>query len=143
MNAVFLCGRTTKDPEVRYTAGDNPMAIARYTLAVDRRSRKTDGEQSADFINCTAFGKSAEFVEKYVKKGTKLIIRGHIQTGSYTNREGQKVYTTEVVVDDHEVGGSKQSGEVRNETKAEEPRDNDFMNLPDDLEDEGLPFNSL
>ena len=98
MNKAILMGRLTRDPDVRYSQGENPMAIARYTLAVDRRFKR-DGEQSADFINCLAFGKSAEFAEKYFKQGTKIAVSGRIQTGSYTNREGVKVYTTEVLMD--------------------------------------------
>ena len=99
MNKVVLMGRLTRDPEVRYSQGDNSMAIARYTLAVDRRGRRdnTDNSQTADFISCVAFGKSAEFAEKYLHQGTKICISGRIQTGSYTNRDNQKVYTTEVL----------------------------------------------
>ena len=106
MNKVILMGRLTRDPEVRYSAGDNSMAVARYTLAVDRRFRR-DGENNADFIGCVAFGKSAEFAEKYLRQGTKIIVTGRIQTGSYTNRDGQKVYTTDVVVEDQEFAESK------------------------------------
>ena len=109
MNKVILMGRLTRDPEVRYTQGDNPMCIARYTLAVDRRFSRggnNDGN-SADFIPCVVFGKSAEFTEKYLKKGTKMAITGRIQTGSYTNKDGVKVYTTEVVVEDQEFAESK------------------------------------
>ena len=109
MNKVILMGRLTRDPEVRYTQGDNPMCIARYTLAVDRRFSRggnNDGN-NADFIPCVCFGKTAEFVEKYLKKGTKMAVTGRIQTGSYTNRDGVKVYTTEVVVEDQEFAESK------------------------------------
>ena len=102
MNKVILMGRLTRDPEVRYYAGNNSMAVARYTLAVDRRFRR-DGENNADFIGCVAFGKSAEFAEKYLRQGTKIIVTGRIQTGSYTNRDGQKVYTTDVVVEDRNL----------------------------------------
>ena len=103
MNKAILCGRLTKDPDVRYSQGAEPMAIARYTLAVDRRGRSTkEGEQTADFISCIAFGKAGEFAEKYLKKGTKMLITGRIQTGSYTNKEGVKVYTTDIVVEDQE-----------------------------------------
>ena len=98
MNKVILMGRLTRDPEVRYSAGENALAIARYTLAVDRRFRR-DGEASADFISCVSFGRTAEFAEKYFRQGLKIAVTGRIQTGSYTNREGQKVYTTEVVVE--------------------------------------------
>ena len=108
MNKVILMGRLTRDPDVRYSQGDNSMAIARYTLAVDRRmSRQNNNggeqQQTADFISCVAFGRSAEFAEKYLHQGTKLVVTGRIQTGSYTNRDGQKVYTTDVVVEDQEI----------------------------------------
>ena len=111
MNKVILMGRLTRDPEVRYTSGDQPMAIARYTLAVDRRqSRNNNGdEQTADFINCVAFGRTGEFAEKYLHKGTKIAVTGRIQTGSYTNKEGQKVYTTDVIVEDQEFAESKKA----------------------------------
>jgi len=109
MNKVILMGRLTRDPDIRYTQGDNPMCIARYTLAVDRRfSRNANNDgNNADFISCVAFGKTAEFTEKYLKKGTKMAITGRIQTGSYTNKDGAKVYTTEVVVEDQEFAESK------------------------------------
>jgi len=107
MNKVILIGRLTKDPDVRYSTGDNPMAIARYTLAVDRKGPKKDGEQTADFISCIAFGRAGEFAEKYFKKGTKIGVTGRIQTGSYTNKDGQKVYTTDVVVEEQEFAESK------------------------------------
>ncbi|MBQ8030506.1 MAG: single-stranded DNA-binding protein [Butyrivibrio sp.] len=155
MNKVILCGRLTKDPEVRYSQGGEPMAIARYTLAVDRRrGRNTgDGEQTADFISCVAFGKSGEFAEKYLKKGTKMIISGRIQTGSYTNKDGVKVYTTEVVVEDQEFAESKNSSNSGSygdnySNNASAPASNPaptaagdgFMNIPDGIEEE-LPFN--
>jgi single-strand DNA-binding protein len=155
MNKVILCGRLTKDPEVRYSQGGEPMAIARYTLAVDRRrGRNTgDGEQTADFISCVAFGKSGEFAEKYLKKGTKMIISGRIQTGSYTNKDGVKVYTTEVVVEDQEFAESKNSSNGGSygdnySNNASAPASNPaptaagdgFMNIPDGIEEE-LPFN--
>lgn len=132
-------GRLTRDPEVRYSQGAQPLAIARYTLAVDRRGSK-QGEQSADFINCIAFGKSGEFAEKYLHQGTKIVVTGRIQTGSYTNRDGQKVYTTDVVVEEQEFAESK-----KNTQPAPEPAPaggyEGFMNIPDNVEDEGLPFN--
>jgi single-strand DNA-binding protein len=132
MNNVVLSGRLTKDPEVRYASGEEPMAIARFTLAVDRR--KKEGEQSADFISCVAFRKQGEFVEKYCKQGTKIILAGHIQTGSYTNKQGVKVYTTEVIVDALEFAESKKS-----EGKAEGAKpDNGFENIEDIPEE--LPF---
>ena len=140
MNKVILMGRLTRDPEVRYTQGDNAMAIARYSLAVDRRFKR-DGEPDADFINCVAFGKSGEFAEKYLKKGTKVAVVGHIQTGSYTNKDGQKVYTTDVVVEEQEFAESKNSGSSNNNQSAPANKNTDFMNIPDNVEDEGLPFN--
>lgn len=139
MNKVILMGRLTRDPEVRYSQGAQPLAITRYTLAVDRRGSK-QGEQSADFINCIAFGKSGEFAEKYLHQGTKIVVTGRIQTGSYTNRDGQKVYTTDVVVEEQEFAESK-----KNTQPAPEPAPaggyEGFMNIPDNVEDEGLPFN--
>ena len=112
MNKVILMGRLTRDPEVRYSQGENSTAIARYTLAVDRRFRRNnDGEQSADFIGCVAFGRSAEFAEKYFRQGLKIAVTGRIQTGSYTNRDGQKVYTTEVVVEEQEFAESKSASD--------------------------------
>lgn len=134
MNKVILTGRLTKDPDTRYSQGNEPMCIARYTLAVDRRFKK-DGEQNADFINCVAFGKTGEFAEKYYRKGTKIAIVGRIQTGSYTNQDGKKVYTTDVVVEEQEFAESKKSNEP-----APAPTDSDgFMKIPDGVEDE-LPF---
>ena len=147
MNKAILMGRLTRDPDVRYSQGENPMAIARYTLAVDRRFKR-DGEQSADFINCLAFGRSAEFAEKYFKQGTKIAVSGRIQTGSYTNREGVKVYTTEVVIEEQEFAESKAASSQNNNRGASQPStpqpsttaSDGFMNIPDGLEDE-LPFN--
>ena len=139
MNKVILMGRLTRDPEVRYTQGDNAMAIARYSLAVDRRFKR-DGEPDADFINCVAFGKSGEFAEKYLKKGTKIAVVGRIQTGSYTNKDGQKVYTTDVVVEEQEFAESKNSGSSDNNQSAPANKNTDFMNIPDGIEEE-LPFN--
>lgn len=140
MNKVILMRRLTRDPEVRYSQGDTPTAIARYTLAVDRRARK-DGEASADFISCVAFGKSAEFAEKYLHKGTKLVITGRIQTGSYTNKDGQKVYTTDVVVEDQEFAESKAAASGNQEGNSQPAASGDgFMNIPEGM-DEELPFN--
>ena len=142
MNKVILMGRLTRDPEVRYSAGENALAIARYTLAVDRRFRR-DGEASADFIQCVSFGRTAEFAEKYFRQGLKIAVTGRIQTGSYTNRDGQKVYTTEVVVEDQEFAESKnaESGNAGgyNTQPAPAPQSgNDgFMPAGDDSE---LPF---
>ena len=150
MNKVILMGRLTKDPEIRYSQGDNSMAIARYTLAVDRRFKR-DSEQAADFIPCVAFGKSAEFAEKYFRQGLKIVISGRIQTGSYTNREGIKVYTTEVIVDDQEFAESKNADTSSsyvpqyNQSKPSSQSapapdvDDGFMNIPDGI-DEELPF---
>lgn len=111
MNKVILMGRPTADPEIRYGTGENPLVIGRYTLAVNRRFVK-DGEQEADFIRCVAFAKAAEFAEKWIKKGTKIVVTGRIQTGSYTNQEGVKIYTTEVVVEDQEFAESKKGEEM-------------------------------
>ncbi len=149
MNRVILIGRLTRDPDIRYSQNDQTMAIARYTLAVDRRGRRdgSDGQQTADFISCVAFARSAEFAEKYLHKGMKIAVTGRIQTGSYTNRDGQKVYTTDVIVEDHEFveskGASAAGGESAGpaETPAPESAAGDgFMNIPDGL-DEDLPFN--
>ncbi|MCI6997754.1 MAG: single-stranded DNA-binding protein [Eubacterium sp.] len=159
MNKVILMGRLTRDPEVRYSTGNNPLAIARYTLAVDRRFKR-DGEAEADFISCVSFGKTAEFAEKYYRQGLKIVVSGRIQTGSYTNREGQKVYTTEVVVEEQEFAESKSasqgsggntsnnrgnnttnhsSNNGSNSSSDPYPADG-FMNIPDGI-DEELPFN--
>ena len=137
MNKVILLGRLTRDPEVRYTQGQEPLAIARYTLAVDRRFKRADDEQTADFISCVAFGKSGEFAEKYLKQGTKIAISGRIQTGSYTNKDGVKVYTTEVVVEEQEFAESKKdTGGVR---PMQENPDEEFMKIHEGVEDD-LPF---
>ena len=153
MNRVILMGRLTRDPEVRYSQGERSMAIARYTLAVDRRGRRNqDGnEQTADFINIVAFDRAGEFAEKYFHQGIRIVVSGRIQTGSYTNRDGQKVYTTEVVVEDQEFAESKASSDSY---AASHPRTSapeasmpnpgtaaeGFMNIPDGI-DEELPFN--
>lgn len=139
MNKVILLGRLTRDPEVRRSQGDNPMAVARYTLAVDRRFKR-DGEESADFIGCVAFGKQGEFAEKYLHKGTKIVLTGRIQTGSYTNKDGVKVYTTDVVAEDQEFAESKSVSQQNAEgTGAETPKagNDGFMDVSG--EDE-LPF---
>lgn len=140
MNKVILMGRLTRDPEVKYAQGSNQMAIASYTLAVDRKFKK-DGEQTADFINCKAFGKAAEFTEKYVKQGTKLVIEGRIQTGSYTNKDGQKVYTTDVIVESQEFAESKGSGGGNQRPTPSEAIGDGFINIPDGIDDDSLPFN--
>ena len=137
MNKVILMGRLTRDPEVRYSAGENALAIARYTLAVDRRFRR-DGEATADFISCVSFGRTAEFAEKYFRQGMRVLVSGRIQTGSYTNRDGQKVYTTDVVVEEQEFAESKASGQTAQQNPASASEDG-FMEIPDGLEEE-LPF---
>lgn len=163
MNRVILMGRLTRDPEVRYSQGERSMAIARYTLAVDRRGRRNqDGnEQTADFINCVAFDRAGEFAEKYFRQGMRVLISGRIQTGSYTNRDGQKVYTTDIIVEDQEFADSKgaaggndggygnsygSSNGYNNYQSNQRPAPSSaigdgFMNIPDGVEDEGLPFN--
>ena len=148
MNKVILMGRLTRDPEVRYSQGENPTAIARYTLAVDRRFNRNNDDQSADFIGCVAFGRAGEFAEKYFRKGTKIAVTGRIQTGSYTNKDGQRVYTTDVVVEEQEFAESKNSsagaegGYTGGSSRAPEPSGagDGFMNIPDGI-DEELPFN--
>jgi len=140
MNKVILMGRLTRDPEVRYSQGEKPMAVARYTLAVDKRFKR-EGEATADFLSCVAFGKPAEFAEKYFRQGVKLVVTGHLQTGSYVNKDGIKVYTTDVVVEDQEFAESKKSGDG-DHSAAPEPMptdENGFMNIPDGI-DEELPF---
>ena len=159
MNKVILMGRLTRDPDIRYSQGDNPMAVARYTLAVDRRGRSRSqegGDQSADFIPCVAFDRAGEFAEKYFRQGMRVLISGRIQTGSYVNRDGQKVYTTEVIIDDQEfadskgaasdMGGYQNAGGYQQPAQAQRPVPSSaigdgFMNIPDGVEDEGLPFN--
>ena len=135
MNKVIIMGRCTRDPEVRY-GGANNTAVAKFSLAVDRRIKK-EGEQAADFISCVAFGKTAEFLEKYGKKGTKFVVEGHIQTGSYINKEGNKVYTTDVMVESVEFAESKKADDSNPEPQ---PDNDGFMNIPDGI-DEELPFN--
>lgn len=146
MNKVILMGRLTRDPEVRYSQGENATAIARYTLAVDRRFSRNNDDQTADFINCVAFGRSGEFAEKYLHKGTKIAITGRIQTGSYTNKDGVRVYTTDVVVEDQEFAESKNASQgggyapVGRTDSAPMSAGEGFMNIPDGI-DEELPFN--
>lgn len=136
MNKVILVGRLTREPEVRYSNGEKPIAVARYSLAVQRKFKNSEGTYEADFINCVAMGKNGEFAEKYLKKGTQILVEGHIQTGSYTNKDGNKVYTTDVMVEAHEFVGSKSD----NETNTNNSQSNDdFMSIPDGIEDD-LPF---
>lgn len=154
MNKVILMGRLTRDPEVRYSQGERSMAIARYTLAVDRRGRRNQDssaeQQTADFINCVAFDRAAEFAEKYFRQGMRVLVSGRIQTGSYVNKEGQKVYTTEVILDDQEFADSKgaasEMGGYAQAAPSQRPAPTSaigdgFMNIPDGVEDSGLPFN--
>ncbi len=133
MNKAILIGRLTRDPEVRYTRGEKQMAVARYTLAVPRRAAK-DGQQSADFIGCVAFDKAAEFAEKYFRQGMKIAIAGHIQTGSYTNRDGQKIYTTDIIIEEQEFAESKKGEPARQQ----EDIGDGFMSIPEGTEQ--LPF---
>lgn len=139
MNQVILMGRLVRDPDVRWTQGPEQKCIARYTLAVDRRGAK-EGQQQADFISCVTFGKGGEFAEKYLKKGIKIAITGRLTTGSYTNREGQKVYTTDIIVDSHEFAESKAADSGSQNQKPSEVGEG-FMDIPMDVDDEGLPFN--
>ncbi|NNJ31624.1 single-stranded DNA-binding protein [Lacrimispora defluvii] len=143
MNRVILIGRLTRDPEVRYS--DNGHTVARFAIAVDRRFKR-ENEQNSDFINTVAFGKTAEFVEKYFFQGNKIVVEGRIQTGSYTNQDGQKVYTTDVVAEQVEFGESKNSNNTNGPANESRPSPSSaigdgFMNIPDGVEDEGLPFN--
>jgi len=146
MNKVILMGRLTRDPEIRYSQGEQSMAVARYTLAVDRRFRRDNDQQTADFIGCVAFGRQGEFAEKYLRKGIKIAITGRIQTGSYTNKDGQKVYTTDVVVEEQEFAESKSASENNGGfTPVDRPSPSvaagdGFMKIPDGI-DEELPFN--
>lgn len=151
MNKAILMGRLTRDPEMRYSQGESSIAVARFTLAVDRRFRRNDGGQDTDFIGCVTFGKTAEFVEKYFRQGMKMAAVGRIQTGSYTNKEGQKVYTTDVILEEVEFAESKNassgSSDYRksggnNDFKPEpsSAMGDGFMNIPDGI-DEELPFN--
>ena len=145
MNKVILLGRLARDPETRYGGANDSMAVCRYTLAVDKKFKK-DGEATADFINCISFGKIAEFAEKYFTKGLRVAVSGRIQTGSNTNRDGQKIYTTDVVVEEHEIAQSRSEASNQQERNLQpeispygEDKDNGFMNVPDGIDDE-LPF---
>lgn len=149
MNKVILMGRLTRDPEIRYSSGNEPTAIARYTLAIDRRYKRQGDDQTADFINCVVFGRGAEFAENYLHQGTKIVASGRIQTGSYTNKDGVKVYTTEVIVEEQEFAESRAEAEANRASfqrqSAPSPAPSadagdGFMNIPDGI-DEELPFN--
>ena len=145
MNKIILMGRLTRDPDVRVTAGENTMTIARYTIAVDRRTRKTDtDEPTADFISRVAFGKVAEFAEKYFHQGMRVLITGRIQTGSYTNKDGQKVYTTDVIIDEQEFADSRAAGQTGSAgipvSRPELTTEDGFMQLPAGIDDDGIPF---
>ena len=144
MNKVILMGRLTRDPETRVSTGDAATSVTRYSLAVDKRFKR-DGDQSADFINCVAFGKTGEFAEKYFRKGMKVAVTGRIQTGSYTNKEGQKVYTTDVVIEEQEFAESKGASDGYSNGYHEQAAPSSavgdgFMKIPDGIEEE-LPFN--
>lgn len=150
MNKVILMGRLVRDPEVRYTQAENPMAVSRYTLAIDRRGikkKEEDQKPETDFINCIAFGKSGEFAEKYFHRGLRVLVSGRIQTGSYVNKDGNKVYTTDVIVEEQEFADSKNQnaengGAGNNQQGTGSAASGDgFMNMPNGAEDEGLPFN--
>ena len=147
MNKVILMGRLTRDPEVRYSQGESANAVARYTLAVDRRFKR-DGDATADFINCVSFGRAAEFAEKYLRQGVKIAVTGRIQTGSYTNKDGVRVYTTEVIVEEQEFAESRAESEANRSSFQSSPAPgpapsidagDGFMNIPDGI-DEELPF---
>lgn len=141
MNHVVLIGRLVRDPEIRYSQGEKPMAIAKYTLAVDRRYKR-ENEPTADFIRCISFGKNAEFAEKHMSQGRKFAVEGSIQTGSYQNKDGQTVYTTDVIVNGQDFCDSKPASSGNSGNYAEAATDSEgFMNIPDGVEDEGLPFN--
>ena len=140
MNKVILSGRLTRDADIKYSQGENAKAVARFTLAVDRRFKREGDEQTADFISCVAFGKVAEVVEKYCKQGTKLIVEGRWQTGSYTNKDGVKVYTNDCMVEQLEFAESKAASEG-NSSRPAPTNANEWMNIPDGVADEGLPFN--
>lgn len=147
MNKVILMGRLTRDPEIRYANNENNTCIANYTLAVDRRFKRQGDEQTADFIRCVAMGKNGEFAEKYLHQGTKIVVEGHIQTGSYTNKDGQRVYTTDVMVESQEFAESKTAnGQNGNQSSFAPTRpepasasSDGFMNIPEAIEEE-MPF---
>ena len=137
MNKAILMGRLTRDPDIRMGVGEGATLIARYTLAVDRYTKQNDNEQTADFISCVASGKAAEFAQKYLHQGIKVLVTGRMQTGSYTNRDGKKVYTTDVIVEGHEFAESKNA--IQNNSSNKQVSSDGFMNMS--VDDEGLPFN--
>ena len=141
MNKVILMGRLTRDPDIRYSAGENSTAVARYTLAVDRRFRR-DGEQTADFISCVAFGRSAEFAEKYFHQGIRIVVSGRIQTGSYTNKDGATVYTTDVVADRVEFleWGDRNDRPSQGRPARQEPAEADIPEGFQAIQDDDIPF---
>ena len=140
MNKWIGIGRLTRDPDIRYGQGEKPTATARYDLAVNRSFKDADGNYGVDYIHCVAFGKNAEFAEKWLKKGTQIAVEGRIQTGSYTNKDGVKVYTTDIFVEKQEFAGSKSDNQQNNSRPAPNPSSDDgFMNIPDNIGDE-LPF---
>lgn len=150
MNKLILMGRLTRDPEIRYSQGENPMAIARFSLAVDRRFKRAGDSTEADFFNCTAFGKQAEFAERYLKQGTKILLSGRIENNNYINKEGQKVFSVQVITEEIEfaeskkaaAGGAAEDDDQRRERYHGPSADPDgFINVPDGVEDEELPFN--
>ena len=136
MNKIILMGRLTRDPEIHYTGDDRTMCVSKFSLAVDRRFKRTGDSVEADFFNCTAFGKQAEFVEKYLKRGTKILLSGRVQNDNYTNKEGQKVYSMQIIVEEMEFAESKNASSG----KAEPQSGDGFMNIPGGMEDEELPF---
>lgn len=141
MNKVILMGRLARDPEVRYSQGERSMAIARYTLAIDRRKTQQNTDPGADFINCVAFDRAGEFAEKYFRQGLRVLVSGHLQTGSYVNRDGQKVYTTDVIIESQEFADGKRDGSGNSPRPGGSRSGDDFMDVPEGVEDEGLPFN--
>lgn len=142
MNKTILMGRLTRDPEVRYSTGEKATATARFSIAINRRFKNAEGGYDADFINCVAFGKTGEFVEKYFQKGSMIALTGRIQTGNYTNKEGVKVYTTDIVAEEVEfTGGKNENGSSSTRTEPSNASNDGFMNIPDGVEDDGLPFN--
>lgn len=139
MNKVILMGNLTRDPEIRYTQGEKSMAIARFSLAINRRFSR-DGETNVDFFNCTAFGKQAEFVEKYFRQGSRMLLVGRVQNENYTNKNGEKVYSVQIMADEIEFAERKQAGGNNNAEPTQKQDDDDFMEIPENIESE-LPFN--